>query len=258
MNRKLLFHACNGILRMVGLKVVRVGGGVQEPDPITRLLARGLSTVDYNSRENMDSFYSDTNILPSYFTEDRLEFYTEVCSRLGRLDIQPGSVLDVGCGSGHLLAGVKKLWPQATLNGVDFSSKSIELAARLHPEIAFRQMSIFDLGEMEQAFDLVLCTEVLEHLEAADEALAGLYARCRPGGAVVITVPDGRADTFHGHFNFWTPESFCREFRQFGPTVEKSGNYLFIAIRRGSDIESAISARAKSLPGLVALEHLRI
>jgi 2-polyprenyl-3-methyl-5-hydroxy-6-metoxy-1,4-benzoquinol methylase len=89
-------------------------------------ISRGVSTAQHNSLENMDEFYSNPHLLTHYFTPERLDFYRTVCRRLGRLDIQPTSVLDVGRGSGHLLAQIRELWPNARLKGVDFSGRSIE------------------------------------------------------------------------------------------------------------------------------------
>ena len=234
--RKLLRHLAgraNELLHPIGIQIVRVKKPA-EIDPALLSFAKGLSTAEHNSLENMDEFYSSPNLLTHYFTADRLDFYQRVCRRIGSLSIRPRSVLDVGCGSGHLLAQVRELWPEAHLKGVDFSGKSIDLARRLHPNMAFEQCSIFELDRLKDSYDVVLCTEVLEHLERADQALEQLYSACLPGGHVLITVPEGRKDTFPGHFNFWTPESFSREFRRFDPIVDVIQDYLFIVIRRPS------------------------
>jgi SAM-dependent methyltransferase len=239
---KLVLRCVNSPLCELGFQVVRIPRSAKQSDPVLRLLGKGISTRKFNSVETMDIFYSDQNILA--YCAERADFYDDVCGRLANLEIQPKSVLDVGCGSGHLLAEVRKLWPNACVRGVDFSSKSIDLARRLHPDIAFEQCSIFDLNHLVCRCDLIICTEVLEHLEAADRAIDQLYSICRPEGWIVITVPDGRSDTFAGHFNFWTPESFCREFRRYNPIVTKFDDWLFIIIRR--DEESRSSAMVDS------------
>ncbi|MBI4470325.1 MAG: class I SAM-dependent methyltransferase [Acidobacteria bacterium] len=197
-----------------------------------RSLVKGLSVKEHNSRENMDAIYADPNLMTHYFTPERLAFYRQVRGRLLRLAVEPSDVLDVGCGSGHLLAEVKKLFPSARLMGVDFSPESIKVARRLNPALVFEVLSIFDVEKLGRQYDLILCTELIEHLEEADIALEKLVAICRPGGAIVITVPHGRKDAFLGHFNFWTPESFRREFRKWQPYIGEFENYLFIVIRR--------------------------
>lgn len=224
----------NGLLGVVGLQIVRVPGYLKSKNPALKSIDRGLSTKEHNSKENMDAIYADPDIEAHYFTPGRLKFYSDVERELRRLQLSPNSVLDVGCGSGHLLKHVSALYPNAEFRGVDFSTESIRLAKRMHPLLSFEEMSIFELEKTGKEFDLILCTEVLEHLEDADVAMAKLVSQCRDGGTIVITVPHGRMDTFEGHFNFWTPESFSREFRHLQPSVDTFGAYLFAVIRKSA------------------------
>jgi len=221
-----------GFFGSFGLRVSRIQDPNAILDPAVRSIAKGTSTRQHNSRENMDAIYADPNLLTHYFTKERLAFYQQVSERLMRLKILPADVLDVGCGSGHLLMEVKKLFPAAQLQGVDFSPESIRIARHLSPDLSFEVLSIFEVDNLGRQFDLVLCTEVLEHLEEADVAMKKLLTVVRPGGALVITVPQGRKDTFAGHFNFWTPESFQREFRALKPEIEEFEGYLFIFIHK--------------------------
>lgn len=50
--------------------------------------------------------------------------------------------------------------------------------------------------------------EVLEHLEYPDRALQTLTGALRPGGTLLLTVPQGRIDRSRYHINFWSPESW--------------------------------------------------
>src|SRR5262249_22983755 len=62
--------------------------------------------------------------------------------------------------------------------------------------------------------DVVFCIEVLEHLTHPDKALRRLLTMLNTRGVAILTVPNGRLDTFEGHINFWSPESwevFIRE-----------------------------------------------
>jgi SAM-dependent methyltransferase len=61
-----------------------------------------------------------------------------------------------------------------------------------------------DLAELENCFDTVLCLNVLEHLEDPDTVLNALAATLRPGGAMVVLVPNvpgvfGTLDRSLGH-----------------------------------------------------------
>ena len=221
-----------GYLGSFGLRLSRIHDPDAILDPAVRSIAKGASPHQHNSRENMDVIYADPNLLTHYFTKQRLAFYQQVSERLIRLKLQPADILDVGCGSGHLLMEAKKLFPAARLQGVDFSPEANRLARQISPGLSFDILSIFELEKLGRQFDLVLCTEVLEHLEEADRAMKKLLAISHPGATLVITVPQGRKDTFAGHFNFWTRESFRREFQALKPAIEEFGDYLFIVISK--------------------------
>src|SRR5882672_7301329 len=74
-------------------------------------------------------------------------------------ELEPTSVLDVGCGEGFTAA---RLRPTVGYRGIDPDPDAIAYARQSLPELAFAVAGIADLGEGEA--DLVLCLEVLEHL----------------------------------------------------------------------------------------------
>ena len=55
---------------------------------------------------------------------------------------------------------------------------------------------------------MIFCIEVLEHLLHPDIALRNIVNMLSGSGVALITVPNGRIDTFDGHINFWSPESW--------------------------------------------------
>jgi len=243
-----LINACLGVF---GLRLSRIHNPDAIRDPAARAIAKGLSTREYNTPDSMDAFYADPHLMTHYFTNDRLAFYPSVCDHLTRLNIRPVDVLDVGCGSGHLLAALQKTFPGARLHGIDSSPEAIRLARHLNPAFWFETVSIFDVEKLGRRFDLILCTEVLEHLEAADVAIRRMLGVCRPGGTIVITVPDGRRDTFAGHFNFWTPESFRREFHSVKWDIQEFDTTLVIVTQcpnGDSDEADARVARRRPSP----------
>lgn len=87
------------------------------------------------------------------------------------------SVLDVGCGNGFLLAKLHELGKK--VRGVDGSREALAAA----PESIRRYLSIHDLRRplRGRRFDLVICTEVAEHLDAAfaDTLVESVCARSR-------------------------------------------------------------------------------
>ena len=65
----------------------------------------------------------------------------------------------------------------------------------------------------------MLCTDVLEHLERPKLIAAELVRICRPGGMVVIVVPDGDVDQFLGHYWFWNEGSLSLLLAEWEPEV---------------------------------------
>lgn len=94
----------------------------------------------------------------------------------GLLDLagSPDSVLEVGCGEGHVTAKLAGRWPGARVMGSDLSTEIIAEARRLHPALDFEVGSVYDVGEGSSRFDLVVACEVFEHLEDPARALEAL------------------------------------------------------------------------------------
>lgn len=76
-------------------------------------------------------------------------------------------IIDIGCGEGFIVNNLNR--PDIT--GVDISKKALSIAKQKNPGCNFCTGSIYDLSFKKNSFDLVIATEVLEHLENPDRAL---------------------------------------------------------------------------------------
>ncbi len=95
------------------------------------------------------------------------------------------SVLDAGCGEGEALVRLDGLLP-TRVAGVDIEVQSVRLARERLPSAEIHHGSLYELDFRDDAFDLVLCLEVLEHLERPVDAVGEL---ARVGEHVVVSVP---------------------------------------------------------------------
>ncbi len=86
-------------------------------------------------------------------------------------DLRPNVILEVGCGEGYIAALVKSIWPRVTYTGIDISESAVALARERCPDLTFNVADIRQISYEPKAFDLVICAEVLEHLEAPASAL---------------------------------------------------------------------------------------
>lgn len=96
------------------------------------------------------------------------------------------SVLEVGCGEGHVTDKLAKFFPGARVLGTDFSTSIIDIARREHPDRDFEVCSVYDAARLGP-WDLVVACEVFEHLDEPARALEVVSSIAT--GHVLITVP---------------------------------------------------------------------
>lgn len=139
-------------------------------------------------------------------------------------------ILDAGCGEGFISMLLVKKFPNAIVTGIDQSQEALEMARRVHQIVRYRQGSIYRMPFRNHSFDLVICTEVLEHLESPYFALKELNRVVKRGGAVLLTVPAEpwfcmgnflvmknvrRFGNPIDHINHWTYRGFIKYIRTF-------------------------------------------
>lgn len=144
-------------------------------------------------------------------------------------------VLDVGCGNGSTAAAF--LERGCDVLGIDLSESGIAIAREAHPRGRFERMEMDEglLGRLQVApFDLVVSTEVVEHLYDPRKYARGCFAALRAGGRLVLTTPYhgylknlaisvlGRWDTHAdplwdgGHIKLWSKATLGRLLQEAG------------------------------------------
>lgn len=158
------------------------------------------------------------------------------------------TILDTGCGVGTIdfyLASQEK-----EVVGIEVSKKALETARTnaqlfgLEKKIKFRQMN-FPKEAPSEKFDLIICSEVLEHLEDDRSAASSMYNLLKKGGVAVISVPSQNAPLYKlgllkdfdkevGHLRRYTEQEISTVFRKAGfriDSIEKTEgilrNFLF-------------------------------
>ena len=103
-------------------------------------------------------------------------------------------ILDIGCGNGSLSNLIAQQGYEVV--GVEESESGIKIAQQSYPDCKFIAASIYDFPyqQLENSFDIIISTEVIEHLPYPRE-LAKVAKRClKDNGTVILTTP------YHGYF----------------------------------------------------------
>lgn len=144
------------------------------------------------------------------------------------------SILDAGCGEGFTLEYLRVRNIGKTYEGIDFLKKAVEIGNKVHPKIILNQASIYELPYKDNNFDLILSTEVLEHLKDPKTALKEIFRVSKK--YVVLSVPN--EPIFMGS-NFLRGKNWSR----FGNDIEHINHWTFFGFERfvkknaGTDVE---------------------
>ena len=106
--------------------------------------------------------------------------------RLLRREQARGSLLDFGAGRGELLARLHAGGAFDSLAGVDLSDRP----AGLPDAVAWFAQDLNDPIAIDRQFDTVVCSETIEHLENPRHVFRSLHRLLRPGGLLVLTMPN--------------------------------------------------------------------
>lgn len=122
----------------------------------------------------------------TYGMKKRLDFVAEIIA-----EYAPERVLDMGCGTGaNLTEPLARRFPSVRFLGIDSDRTSIEFAQRGK---RCRNVDYAHSDDMAASgkFDLVIASEVIEHVEDPDAFLDFLKGRLTGEGKIVITLPNG-------------------------------------------------------------------
>ncbi|EKD65338.1 MAG: methyltransferase type 11 [uncultured bacterium] len=148
--------------------------------------------------------------------------------------INPNTVLDAGCGEGFTLNKLMSNNIGKSIEGVEYTKEAITLGKKLFPKAKIKSGSIYELPYKNNSFDLVICTEVLEHMEYPQKAL--LEALRVSKKHIILSVPNepffrianlltgkyvNEFGNSPGHINHWTFFSFQDFIKKRGIKITK-------------------------------------
>lgn len=176
--------------------------------PYTTLLDSELAIYRKMLEGGLDRYYDESYQAKGGTEESELHFnldctgarFQAIAQEVAKLPTG-SKVFEYGCGPAHLLAPLAKSFPHIAFVGYDFARSAIDVVQQgAHDNEIANLLATADLAQVPKEFDLVICSEVLEHVERPWELLQQVEAYAKPGARVAITVP----------FGAWEPISYER------------------------------------------------
>jgi len=99
------------------------------------------------------------------------------------------SFLEVGCGTGYVLSRLSEAFPNIALSGSELFDEGLTFARERLVGIATLMQLDATAMPFKEAFDVVGAFDVIEHIEDDVIVLENIHRALRPGGGLLVTVP---------------------------------------------------------------------
>ena len=147
---------------------------------------------------------------------------------------QARSLLEIGCGTGFVLMGLRAAFPSLKLVGSEVLSEGLQFAARRVPDAELVQMDATRIPYADE-FDVVGAFDMLEHIEEDEAVLKQMFRAVKPGGGVIVTVPQhkflwSRVDELSGHVRRYTRRQLRDKVEAAGFQIERITSFAFLPL----------------------------
>lgn len=115
----------------------------------------------------------------------------------------PHRILEVGCASGHLSGIIAEHYSRAEVTGIDIYAPAVREARRRYPGVSFHISDAHTLPFKSGYFDLVVCSETIEHVVKPGRVLHEIARVLKPHGRALIEMDSGSIP-FRLVWWFWT------------------------------------------------------
>jgi SAM-dependent methyltransferase len=142
--------------------------------------------------------------------------------------------LEIGCGTGFVLAGLREIFPKLSIAGSEFYVEGLEIAARRVPDAFLFQMDARCIP-YESEFDVIGAFDVIEHIDDDEAVLKQMHKAVRPGGGIILTVPQHRflwskQDEFACHVRRYSRYELVDKVRRAGFAVRAVTSFVALLL----------------------------
>lgn len=134
---------------------------------------------------HMEELYTSGNALVKFVHNNRLQQIVKMTPDSTGLNI-----LDAGCGEGHLIEKLNQKNSMNTCYGIDITDVALQKARIRCPYAKFVKSDLSYISFEDCFFDVVICTEVLEHIFEYKRVIKELKRVLKNNGLFLITYPN--------------------------------------------------------------------
>ncbi len=169
-------------------------------------------------KEDFQKKYTKSNQLERIIISN---FYKSLAQISAHLQVK--SILELGSGHGYSTQYIKKYFPHSLIEGSDLDPTLLIDAQKINQGIIFSEQSVYNIKKPNNSFDLIICLEVLEHLENPTKALEEIHRVS--SNYCILSVPNeplwrmlnilrgsywSSLGNTPGHINHWSPKKFIK------------------------------------------------
>lgn len=147
---------------------------------------------------------------------------------------QLATFMEVGCGTGFVLSAVSNSFPKASITGSELLAEGLGIAVKRVKKANFIQMDGRNIP-FRDTFDVIGAFDVLEHIEEDDTVLQQIFDAIKPGGGLIITVPQhpwlwSDSDEYARHVRRYKVGEIDRKIEAAGFNIIRSTSFVSLLI----------------------------
>jgi len=157
--------------------------------------------------------------------------------------------LEVGCGTGYVLEGVRNEFPSLEMFGAEYHEEGLEFARSRIPTANFRQLDVTKMTDTNR-FDVIGAFDVIEHIEEDQKSLSNLARAIKPHGRLILSVPQhqwlwSHTDEAACHVRRYSSKDLENKLQRAGLKIEYKSSFvsllvplMFISRQRSTKLEA--------------------